>query len=440
MSRSPQLVEMQANALELSYLPDGPPVLRDFSLTIRPGTFLGIVGPNGSGKSTLLHALARSLRPVRGAVLLGGSDLYAELKARDAAQLVAVMPQETAVSLDFTVREVVRMGRSPHLPRRPFAAETEADEQIVTDALHLVGLTELAERTVPTLSGGERQRVLLARALAQQPDVLLLDEPTSHLDLGHQLETLALAHFLAHPKNNAQGKAVLAVLHDVNLASAWCDEIVLLSEGRIAASGPPAEALTAETLRRAYGVQVRVQHAPGTGRPLIVPLPKPPPPPGPEARHVHVLCGSGTGATLLPALRRAGFRVSAAALNASDPDAETCGLLDIPFAHAAPFSPPDAAALGQSAALAQSADCAVIANVPFGPANLANLQAALTLSHSGTPLLRLCPPGQNFAARDFTGGAAARLWQEMAALGAADVPDETTLLDQLQGKLHGNTE
>ena len=431
---------MQAKSLELAYLPDGPPVLHDFSLTIRPGTFLGIVGPNGSGKSTLLHALSRSLRPTRGVVLLGGSDLYADLKARDAAQIVAVMPQETAVSLGFTVREVVRMGRSPHLPRRPFAAETEADEQIVTDALYSVGLTELAERTVPTLSGGERQRVLLARALAQQPEVLLLDEPTSHLDLRHQSETLALAHSLAHPKNKAQGKAVLAVLHDVNLASAWCDEIVLLSEGRIAASGPPAEALTAETLRRVYGVQVRVQNAPGTGRPLLVPLPEPLPPPGPEARHVHVLCGGGTGATLLPALRRAGFRVSAAALSETDADSETCALLDIPFARTAPFSPLDAAALGQNAALAQSADCVVIANVPFGPANLANLQAALTLSRSGISLLRLCPPGADFAARDFTGGAAFRLWQEMAALGAADVPDEAALLTLLQGNQIGNIE
>ncbi len=395
---------------------------------VRPGAFVGIVGPNGSGKSTLLHALSRALRPALGVVLLGGSDLYADLKARDAALSLAVMPQETAVSLDFTVREVVRMGRSPHLPRRPFASESAADEQIVTDSLAAVGLTDLADRIVPTLSGGERQRVLLARALAQQPAVLLLDEPTSHLDLRHQSETLALARSLAHNQN----KAILAVLHDVNLAAAWCDEIVLVSEGRIAAQGTPSEALTPETLLQVYGLRVRVGPAPGTGRPLIVPLPGPLPPPGPEARPLHVVCGGGTGASLLPALRTAGFAVTVAALSVNDPDAETCGLLNIPFARAAPFSPPDAAAQAKSASLAHSADGVVIADVPFGPANLANLRLALRLGQSGTPVYRLCSLGADFAARDFTGGEAARLWHALTALGAADLPDINALLTRLQ--------
>lgn len=420
--------ELRAKSLTVSYLPGGPRVLQDFTLTVRPGAFVGIVGPNGSGKSTLLHALSRALRPAQGMVLLGGNDLYADLRACDAAQSLAVMPQETAVSLDFTVREVVRMGRSPHLPRRPFASETAADELVVTDALAAAGLTALAERIVPTLSGGERQRVLLARALAQQPEILLLDEPTSNLDLRHQSETLALAHSLAH----TQGKAVLAVLHDVNLAAAWCDEIVLVSEGRIAAQGTPASALTPDTLFAVYGIRVRVSPAPGTGRPLVVPLPEPLPPPGPEARHVHVVCG-GTGATLLPALRAGGFAVTVAALSGTDPDAETCDLLEIPFARAAPFSPPDAAALAESAALAHSADAVVITDVPFGPANFANLQAALTLAQAGTPVYRLGPPGESFAARDFTGGEAARLWHALAALGAADLPDAATLLNRLQG-------
>lgn len=420
---------MRAKSLTVSYLPGGPRVLQDFTLTVRPGAFVGIVGPNGSGKSTLLYALSRALRPAQGTVLLDGSDLYADLKARNAAQLVAVMPQETAVSLDFTVREVVRMGRSPHLPRRPFAAETAADERIVTDALAAAGLTTLAERIVPTLSGGERQRVLFARALAQQPDIFLLDEPTSHLDLRHQSETLALARSLAH----TQGKAVLAVLHDVNLASAWCDEIVLVSEGRIAAQGTPAEALTPETLRQVYGVRVGVETAPGTGRPWIVSLPEPLPPPGPEAPHIHVICGGGTGAVLLPRLRAAGYHVTVAALSGNDSDAKLCGLLTIPFARTAPFSPPDATALAESASLAQSADAVVLTNVPIGPVNLANLQAALTLGQSGIPVYRLCAPGEPFAARDFTGGEAARLWHALDTLSAADLPDEAALLNRMQG-------
>ena len=433
MSYAPKPAELRANSLTVSYLPGGPRVLEGFTLTVRPGAFVGIIGPNGSGKSTLLHALSRTLRPARGTVLLDGSDLYADLTARNAAQRIGVMPQETAVSLDFTVREVVRMGRAPHLPRRPFVSETAADERVVTEALAAVGLTEFAERLLPTLSGGERQRVLLARALAQQPDILLLDEPTSHLDLRHQSETLALAHSLAHPKTKTQGKAVLAVLHDVNLAAAWCDEIVLLSEGQIAAQGTPAEALTAETLWQVYHTHVQVQNAPATGRPLLVPLPERLPPPGPEAFHIHVICGGGTGAALLPELRTAGYRVTVAALSGNDPDAETCALLDIPFARIAPFSTPDAAALAENAALAHRADVSVVACVPFGPANLANLQAALTLGQSGTPVYRLGLPGQPFAARDFTGGEAARLWHALDTLGAADVPDTNALLKRLQG-------
>ena len=157
---------LAAANIEIRYAPGAPPVLAGFTMGVEPGTFLGIVGPNGSGKSTLVRALSRALRPASGAVLLDEGDLYARVSARDAARAIGVVPQETAVSLDFTVREVVRMGRAPHLPRRPFASESAEDERIVDEAMRAARVEDLADRAVPTLSGGERQRVLFARALA----------------------------------------------------------------------------------------------------------------------------------------------------------------------------------------------------------------------------------------------------------------------------------
>ncbi len=328
---------LAARRMEIHYSRDAPAILKQFSLEVRPGNFVGVIGPNGSGKSTLVRALSRALRPVEGVVLLGGSDLYADISARASAQTIAVVPQDTQISLDFTVREIVRMGRAPHLPRRPFASETAQDEQIVSEALIAAHVAGLAERSVTTLSGGERQRVLVARALAQQPAVLLLDEPTAHLDLGHQAETLTLARDLAH----RQGVAVLAALHDLNLAAAYCDQLVLLDQGRIAAQGTVEEVLTAEHLQSVYDAQVWIRRHPVTGRPLVLTLPElPPESEEPRAsRRVHVICGGGTGAGLLLALRQRGWIVTAGGLNDGDSDAEAANMLGVSFAREAAFSP-----------------------------------------------------------------------------------------------------
>ena len=423
---------LAARNIQIQYAPDDPPVLTQFSLALEPGVFLGIIGPNGSGKSTLIRALSRALKPRGGAVLLGDDDLYESHSARSAARMVGVVPQDTSVSLDFSVREVVRMGRAPHLPARPFASETPADEQIVTEALKSARVDDLAGRSVTTLSGGERQRVLLARALAQQPDVLLLDEPTASLDLRHQAETLTLARNLAHDG----GKAVLAVLHDVNLAAAYCDILVLMHHGNIAAQGTPAEVLTAENLQAVYGARVWVRPHPISGRPLVLSLPELPEESASEERnpfgrpHVHVICGGGTGAGLLLALHRLGFPVTAGGLNSGDTDAEAAQMLEIPFALESSFSLLSAPTLEQAARLAVSADAVVLTDVPFGQANLANLEAALTLRLAGT--LVLCRhPLPDFSARDFTGGAALKTWSALLAAGAVVLPTTEAVLAYL---------
>ena len=418
-----------ARKVQIRYDAQAAPVVTALSLALEPGVLTGMVGPNGSGKSSLLRALSRALKPSGGAVLLAGRDLYAACSARDSAQAISVLPQDTSVSLDFSVRDIVRMGRAPHLPPRPFASETSADEQIVTDALRAAGVEPLAERPVTTLSGGERQRVLLARALAQQPQILLLDEPTASLDLRHQSEALTLARNLAHDK----GLAVFAVLHDVNLASAYCDHLILLSEGEVAASGTPAEVLTAENLAKVYGAQVWVRPHPLTGRPLVLSLPALTPiSPAAERPRVHVICGGGTGAGLLTALHRLGYPLTAACLHAGDPDADAARLLGIPFASEDAFSLLSYAALEQAAQLARTAEIAVLTEVPFGQGNLANLEAALSLRRAGLPVLCLHSSGSFAASRDFAGGAAQKLWSALLASGAVALPDEKAVLEQLE--------
>jgi iron complex transport system ATP-binding protein len=250
-------------ALEISCGYGGEDVLSGVSVRISPGELTAVVGPNGSGKSTLVRALSRVLRPRSGRVLLDGKDLY-DLPARAVAREIAVVPQETPLDFEFTCEEVVLMGRAPHLGR--FQSEGEADRGVVNEAMERTGTRALRGRSVLELSGGERQRVVLARAFAQGPRVLLLDEPTAHLDIAFQVQVLGTVARLRRERN----LAVLATLHDLNLAAAYADRVVLLSKGRVVSAGSAAEVLTEATLRDVYGAEVTVRPHPETGRPLVL--------------------------------------------------------------------------------------------------------------------------------------------------------------------------
>lgn len=240
--------------------------LNGISCTLPAGSFTGIVGPNGSGKTTLLRALSGVLAPAAGSVHLDGRPVRS-LPATVRARQMAVVTQHLPGDFDFTAGEVVAMGRYPHLGR--WRREGQADRAAVAQAMAVTGTAALAERRFSRLSGGEQQRVAIARALAQEPRILLLDEPSNHLDVRHVMELFDLLSRL----NREQGLTVVAVLHDLNLAALYCQRLLLLQGGRLVAAGTPAAVLQPEQIEGAYGSRVVVTRHPLTGAPQVALVP-----------------------------------------------------------------------------------------------------------------------------------------------------------------------
>jgi iron complex transport system ATP-binding protein len=386
----------------------GPePAVRDVSLTARAGEVVGLVGPNGSGKTTLIRVASRALRPRSGRVLVGGVDPY-RVPARQAARLAAVVPQEVSPVFAFSVLEMVLLGRAPYLGR--WGTGGAGDWARAREAMEAANVQHLADRFFHELSGGERQRVILAQALAQDAPVLLLDEPTTHLDLRHVLDLLAIVRSLAV----SEGRGVLAIFHDLNLASAVSDRMYVLLGGRIAAEGSPDEVLTGDLLRSVYGVEAEVHPHPVTGRPTVTlgALAAPRAPAG-RAR-AHVIGGAGRGAPVMRALASSGYEVSAGVLHGSDSDALLAERLNLIRVTVPPFSEIDQDSALECARMIAGADLLVVCDAPYGPGNVANLRIALDAARSGTRvvLLEQVPVEE----RDFTGGEATGLWSELRLL------------------------
>jgi iron complex transport system ATP-binding protein len=254
---------MNLVADSVTYAYNGDPVVRGVSLTLRSGQVVGVIGPNGSGKSTLIRLLARAFSPKSGRVSLDGRDLNSYDRAA-LARLIAVVAQSPQLPDAFTVEELVLLGRTPHLGF--LASEGPGDRQVAQRAMEITDTLRFVQRRMGQLSGGERQRVVIARALAQEPHVLLLDEPTTYLDLSHQLDILKLVVRLAREHH----LAVLSTFHDLNAAAEYCDELVLLQDGRVFAQGRPQDVLTPEIIGAAFGAQVCVFPNPLTGTPIVV--------------------------------------------------------------------------------------------------------------------------------------------------------------------------
>jgi iron complex transport system ATP-binding protein len=241
------------------------PVFSGFDLSVGEGEMTAVLGPNGSGKTTLVRLAVGHLDPSEGSVVLRGTGL-ADLAPRERARTISVVPQESLLAFDFKVHEIVLMGRAPH--QGILGIDGEDDREIARESMEQTAVAHLAERRFRELSGGERQRVVIARALAQRPRLLLLDEPTAFLDLKHRLSVYSLLGRL----NRDLGITIVVVSHDINLAARHCDRVVLLHRGAVAADGPPDEVLTVENLRSVYEVDVDVRKDPDSGRTYVFPL------------------------------------------------------------------------------------------------------------------------------------------------------------------------
>ena len=387
-------------ASDLTYEVDATRLLDRVSLTAGRGQVIGLIGPNGAGKSTLLRTLSGLLRRRDGSVRILGEEIDS-LSPKAVARHLGVVHQIAPYTYGFTALEVVLMGRYPHLGR--LQIEGSSDHRIARGAMRQTESEQFASRDLATLSGGERQRVFVARALAQEPAVLLLDEPTSNLDVLHQLKVLELVRNLA-----AQGVTTVAAGHDLSLVSRYCDRLVLMSSGRVLAEGTPAEVLTGPNIEEAFRVRAVVYREPLTGSIGVSPMA---PADGPGATgaggRVHVVCGGGTGARLMYELQRAGFHVTAGVLGAGDTDRAAADILGIEYVPVPAFGGTGDAAHRRHEVLAAQADWTVLCDVPFGGNNLRNLEAL-----SVAPQV-VCIESTPFEERDFTSGEASRLYETL---------------------------
>lgn len=425
---SESLVEPVIETRHLEVLLGGSRVLGPLDLHVARGAFLGILGPNGSGKTTLLRRLSGGLHPTAGEVLLLGLPLP-RYNAAEIARLVAVVPQQFNLDFNFTVEETVAMGRYVHLARfRPPVAHhkqearsliREAALDAVAQALEATGLSSLADRLITQLSGGERQRAVLAQALAQDTPILLLDEPLNNLDLNHQLEVMQLLARL-----HAEGRTILAVLHDLNIAAQYCNELLLLHEGKVFARGAPADILDPEIILEVFKVRVAV-HRHGR-RPYMTPLwsrastttPAQEQTPAQERkqRQVHVMAGGGAASELIEELVVHGFAPSVGIVSVFDTDYTTAERYGLRVVSAPPFEPYPGEAVTELEELVRQADIIIVAPIFFGKGNLPLLDTALRALAEGKQVIVLDSPPM--AERDLSGGEAARTLTRLLEAGA----------------------
>lgn len=257
---------MKVETRNIAFSFDDKPIISEIDLRAESGEFVGIVGPNGSGKSTLLKTIFGLYTPDRGTIRLAGRPI-SQFSSKEMAKTLAVLHQETSTNFEFSVKEIVLMGRAPH--KKLLESDTETDERIAQNVLVKVGMLPYQDRSITTLSGGEKQRVLLARALAQQAEVLILDEPTNHLDIHYQLQLMDLIKSL--------NTTVIAALHDLNMAAEYCDKIYVLNRGQIKIAGSPEEVFTPEILNEVFQVNADIIRHPQTQKLHITYLPWPHP-------------------------------------------------------------------------------------------------------------------------------------------------------------------
>jgi iron complex transport system ATP-binding protein len=401
------------------------PIFSGLSLSLEAGEVLGLIGPNSSGKTTLLKLMDGLLQPQGGRILLEERNLD-QIPRAQVARTIAVVPQAMEVPFSFTVGEIVLMGRAPYLTR--FGWEKQKDLDVAHEAMALTDVAGLGERTFWELSQGERQRVLIARALAQEPKVILLDEPTSHLDINHQVEINELIRGL----NLQRGLTVLHISHDLNLAAEYCHRVILLHRGSVFSAGVPSEVISEENIRRVYETKVLVEKNPLSGAPRITLLGKGKMEPSDPQRTVHIICGEGSGVDSARRLLLRGYRVSLGVLNTGDTDQKIGRTLGLPMALEGPFSSISERGMEENRKLIEKADLVLVERFHVGPGNLENLRAALEALDKGKKVIVL----ENSLEYDFTGGEAKAYYQRLKERGAVFIPDHSRLLEEAERHLN----
>jgi iron complex transport system ATP-binding protein len=390
--------------------------IRDVSLSVAPGEVVALAGPNGSGKSSLIRAAVGLLAQEIGSVRVDGVPVDRG-GSRERARRVAWMPQDEAPGENVPLEEYVEYGRYAWVAR--WSPPTQADRAAVRDAIAQVDLVALAARGMAELSGGERQRARLARTLAQDAPVLLLDEPTAHLDIGHQLDILERIRTHARREH----RSVVVALHDLNLAARFTDRVAVLSHGRLVAVGPPTEVLSPALLEEVWGIVAELRRDPRSGQPYLLPrlaterITRPTASPSPR---VHVMAGGGAGSATLQALFERGFDLSAGVLPLFDTDTELARELGLPVAVEVPFAPIGPEALARLDRLLEESEAIVVAPFPVGPSNLANLEGLLRWVERRPIALLQHAAGSTW---DFTSGKATSFREELLRRGAAELPD-----------------
>ncbi|MCT8978162.1 heme ABC transporter ATP-binding protein [Clostridium sp. CX1] len=259
----PKAYSVQVQNLDYSY--EDKKILQDININFKENKFYSIIGPNGSGKTTFIKNLSKILEPKKNSILIEDKDIIS-YKNKELAKKVSTVPQNTILDFDFSALDIVLMGRSPYISR--LQSENDKDMELVKNAMEMTNTWQLREKNISSLSGGEQQRVLIARALAQDTKIILLDEPISHLDLYHQVELLDTIKFLN------RDITIITVLHDLNLAAQYSDEILLMSKGRIISQGSPEEVITKKNIKEVYNMDVHLLKNPSNGRPHIIPISK----------------------------------------------------------------------------------------------------------------------------------------------------------------------
>ena len=393
-------------------------ILKGISLSCRNNRITGIIGPNGCGKTTTLKVMAGFLHPVHGTIRYDNRDI-SSISPKEAAKMRAVVEQTVSGPFAFPVYDYVMLGRSPYF--RAFEPEHESDHSIVLRAMQQAHVTHLADKKVNALSGGELQRIMIARALAQEPAYLLLDEPTSHLDIRQQLELMQLL------KNLCSQMSIVMVIHELNHASLYCDDIILMKDGEIVDQGETGAVLDAKNLESVFEVIAFQNPEPGSSR-YQYSFTLPPGKCQDPSLRIHVISGGGSGRLVLMMLSASGYSVTAGAYNTNDMDYSVADRLGIDTVTISPFTSVSNNEKEEIMEKLKAADVVVLAEMDVGMGNMRNLKAIVDLAGE-KPVFFVGDPSI-ISFHDHTGGFAGKLYSEILRT-AKVVPDVKTLLAEL---------